>query len=97
MVHRTLRYLHDATARHPPALSLFHKPTVETLLLFTLALAEHPSHRLVEDYRLVRAGTSNPVTDACLAATLLAECPSRRRGEAGVRGTGRHQGGLLRM
>ena len=72
-------YWHDLPhlARLAPGSAILEKPAVDTLLLSTLAFTEHPYHRLVKDYKLVRDATNDPVADARIAATLLADCRAR--------------------
>lgn len=53
--------------------NLFRLPVVDTLLLSPLAFPENPYHALVKDYKLIRASVNDPVADARLSATLLAD------------------------
>ena len=56
-----------------PRLELLRLPVVDTLVLSPLAFPANPYHRLVKDYKLVRAAKSDPVADARLAASLFAD------------------------
>lgn len=47
------------------------KPVIDTLYRSPLAFPEHPYHRLVKDYKLVRESLSDPVADARLAASVF--------------------------
>lgn len=51
-----------------PWLKLLKKPVIDTLYLSPIAFPENPYHRLVKDYKLVKAAINNPVADAKLAA-----------------------------
>ncbi|HEX5050639.1 MAG TPA: hypothetical protein VFZ65_02595, partial [Planctomycetota bacterium] len=51
-------------AQHEPTLALLHKPAVDTLVLSTIAFAEHPYHALLKDYKLVRDSVNDPLADA---------------------------------
>jgi ATP-dependent DNA helicase RecQ len=52
-------------------LGLFRKPAIDTLYLSPLAFPEHPYHRLVKDYKLVRDSLNDPLADARLALSLF--------------------------
>ncbi len=56
-----------------PWLALLEKPVIDTLYLSPLAFPQNPYHRLVKDYKLVRASINRPVQDARLAASLFAD------------------------
>jgi ATP-dependent DNA helicase RecQ len=51
-----------------PWLAFLDKPVIDTLYLSPIAFPQNPYHRLVKDYKLVRATINNPVADARLAA-----------------------------
>ena len=54
-----------------PWLDFLAKPVIDTLYLSPLAFPQNPYHRLVKDYKLVRASINNPVADAKLAASVF--------------------------
>jgi ATP-dependent DNA helicase RecQ len=54
-----------------PRLQLLEKPVIDTLYLSPIAFPQNPYHRLVKDYKLVRATINNPVEDAKLAASVF--------------------------
>lgn len=54
-----------------PWLALLDKPVIDTLYLSPIAFPQNPYHRLVKDYKLVRATINNPVADARLAASVF--------------------------
>jgi len=54
-----------------PWLDFLQKPVIDTLYLSPIAFPENPYHRLVKDYKLVRATINNPVEDAKLAASVF--------------------------
>jgi ATP-dependent DNA helicase RecQ len=56
-----------------PKLQLLQKPVIDTLYLSPIAFPQNPYHRLVKDYKLVRASINNPVEDAKLAASIFRE------------------------
>jgi ATP-dependent DNA helicase RecQ len=56
-----------------PVLALLRRPVVDTLYLSPLAFPENPYHRLVKDYKLVRATVSDPIADARLARQVFCE------------------------
>lgn len=56
-----------------PTLNLLDRSVVDTLYLSPLAFPENPYHRLVKDYKLVRATVADPVADCRLSTRLLAE------------------------
>ena len=54
-----------------PWLEFLKKPVIDTLYLSPIAFPQNPYHRLVKDYKLVRATINNPVADAKLAASVF--------------------------
>ena len=56
-----------------PGLELLALPVIDTLYLSPLAFPRNPYHRLVKDYKLVRACLSDPVEDVRLALTVFKE------------------------
>ena len=48
-------------------------PVIDTLFLSPLAFPANPYHRLVKDYKIVSDTVNNPVHDAELSLTLLAD------------------------
>ena len=72
-------YWHDLPhlARLAPGNAVLDKPAVDTLVLSTIAFADHPYHRLVKDYKLVHDATNDPVADARIAARVLTDCRDR--------------------
>jgi ATP-dependent DNA helicase RecQ len=82
-------YWHDLPhlARLAPHSTILDKPAVDTLLLSTIAFADHPYHRLVKDYKLVHDATNNPVADARIAGRVLADCRDRFRSLAATNPT----------
>ena len=54
-----------------PWLGFLKKPVIDTLYLSPIAFPQNPYHRLVKDYKLVRATINNPVEDAKLAASVF--------------------------
>lgn len=56
-----------------PWLGFLNKPVIDTLYLSPIAFPQNPYHRLVKDYKLVRATINNPVEDAKLAASVFAD------------------------
>lgn len=56
-----------------PWLDFLNKPVIDTLYLSPIAFPQNPYHRLVKDYKLVRATINNPVADARLAASVFAD------------------------
>jgi ATP-dependent DNA helicase RecQ len=56
-----------------PWLEFLDKPVIDTLYLSPIAFPQNPYHRLVKDYKLVRATINNPVEDARLAASVFAD------------------------
>jgi len=54
-----------------PWLRILQKPVIDTLYLSPIAFPQNPYHRLVKDYKLVRATINNPVEDAKLAASVF--------------------------
>ncbi len=53
--------------------ALLQRPVIDTLFLSPLVFPENPYHRLVKDYKLVRATTADPVADCHLAARIFGE------------------------
>jgi hypothetical protein len=56
-----------------PHLRLLRLPVLDTLVLSPIAFPENPYHRLVKDYKLVRASVNDPVADARQAGVLFAD------------------------
>jgi len=56
-----------------PWLEILKKPVIDTLYLSPLAFPQNPYHRLVKNYKLVRASINNPVEDAKLAASVFSD------------------------
>ena len=56
-----------------PGLQILDKAVIDTLYLSPLAFPQNPYHRLVKDYKLVRATRNQPVADARLAASVFAD------------------------
>jgi ATP-dependent DNA helicase RecQ len=54
-----------------PGLGLLELPVIDTLFLSPLAFPRNPYHRLVKDYKLVRACLSDPLEDVRLALTVF--------------------------
>ncbi|EFK10020.1 ATP-dependent DNA helicase, RecQ family [delta proteobacterium NaphS2] len=54
-----------------PRLKLLRKPVIDTLYLSPIAFPQNPYHRLVKDYKLVRATINNPLEDAKLAGSVF--------------------------
>ena len=54
--------------------TLLDLPVVDTLYLAPLAKPQRPYHKLVKDYKRVRAEQSDPVADCLLTRRLLREC-----------------------
>ena len=54
-----------------PWLKLLKKPVIDTLYLSPIAFPQNPYHRLVKDYKLVRATINNPLEDAKLAGSVF--------------------------
>ncbi|MDO9241137.1 MAG: RecQ family ATP-dependent DNA helicase, partial [Methylicorpusculum sp.] len=52
-------------------LGFLNKPVIDTLFLSPLAFPENPYHRLVKNYKLLRDGQSDPVSDAKIALSLF--------------------------
>ncbi|MCA8955008.1 MAG: RecQ family ATP-dependent DNA helicase [Planctomycetes bacterium] len=65
--------------KHAPELRLLEKPVVDTLVLSTIAFAEHPYHALVKDYKLVRDAVNDPVGDSRISARVLHDARQRLR------------------
>ncbi len=56
-----------------PDLKLLERPVIDTLYLSPLAFPRNPYHRLVKNYKLVRASQSDPIADAHLAIAVFRE------------------------
>ncbi|MCK5879204.1 MAG: RecQ family ATP-dependent DNA helicase, partial [Holophagae bacterium] len=56
-----------------PELQILKKPVIDTLYLSPLAFPRNPYHRLVKDYKLVRASINDPVADARIAASIFGD------------------------
>ncbi len=54
-----------------PWLQILRKPVIDTLYLSPIAFPQNPYHRLVKNYKLVKATINNPVEDARLAASVF--------------------------
>ena len=54
-----------------PKLEILQKPVIDTLYLSPVAFPQNPYHRLVKNYKLVRATVSSPVEDAKLALSVF--------------------------
>lgn len=54
-----------------PTLLVLTRPVIDTLYLSPLAFPQNPYHRLVKDYKLVRATLNDPLADARLAASVF--------------------------
>ena len=65
-----------------PYLQLLTKPVLDTLYLSPLAFPQNPYHRLVKDYKLVRATVNDPVADARLAASVFGDQLEQFKGVA---------------
>ncbi len=71
--HNLLGHDFPVLASTSASLRLLDKPVIDTLYLSPLAFPENPYHRLVKDYKLVRATLGDPVADARLAASVFAD------------------------
>ncbi len=60
-------------ARQFPGLRLLELPVLDTLELSAFAFPTHPYHRLVKGYKLLSDSHNDPVKDARLALSLLAD------------------------
>lgn len=69
MLHHDLPFLQAAA----PDLALLDRPVIDTLFLSPLAFPRNPYHRLVKDYKLVRASLSDPLEDVRLALSVFAD------------------------
>lgn len=69
LVRHDLRVLRETSPRQP----LLRLPVIDTLVLSPITFPENPYHRLVKDYKLVRASANDPVADARQAAALFAD------------------------
>ena len=56
-----------------PHLRILNKPVIDTLYLSPLAFPQNPYHRLVKNYKLVRASLNDPVADARIAASVFSD------------------------
>ncbi len=65
-----------------PSGALLRLPVVDTLFLSPICFPENPYHRLVKDYKLVSESLNDPIADARLAGTLLADEVASLRGMA---------------
>ena len=76
--------LHDlpVLSEFAPAARLLRLPVADTLFLSPICFPENPYHRLVKDYKLVTESLNDPVADARLAGTLLADEIASLRGMA---------------
>lgn len=54
-----------------PEASFLNLPVIDTLFLSPLAFPENPYHKLIKDYKLLRTGKNNPVSDARLAGSVF--------------------------
>ncbi|MFZ1985160.1 MAG: RecQ family ATP-dependent DNA helicase, partial [Desulfatitalea sp.] len=69
--HNLLRHDLPVLQALSPELRLLTLPVIDTLYLSPLAFPQNPYHRLVKDYKLVRATLNDPLEDARLALTLF--------------------------
>lgn len=69
LVRHDLAVVRQTLPQHP----LLRLPVVDTLVLSPLAFPEHPYHRLVKDYKLVRESLNDPVADARQAAVVFGD------------------------
>lgn len=69
--HNLVRHDLEVIRGIAPAHPLLQLPVIDTLILSPIAFPEHPYHRLVKDYKLVRESLNDPVADARQAATLF--------------------------
>ncbi|MBI5552895.1 MAG: RecQ family ATP-dependent DNA helicase [Desulfobacterales bacterium] len=69
--HNILRHDLPLLQALAPGMRLLSRPVIDTLLLSPLAFPQNPYHRLVKDYKLVRAALSDPLQDARLALALF--------------------------
>ena len=56
-----------------PKTGILDRPVIDTLFLSPLAFPRNPYHRLVKDYKLVRASINDPLEDVRLALTLFGD------------------------
>ncbi len=71
--HNLLRHDLPILAEKNADLRLLELPVIDTLFLSPICFPENPYHRLVKDYKLVSESLNDPVADAGLAGTLLAD------------------------
>ena len=71
--HNLLGHDFPALQASSPWLEFLNKPVIDTLYLSPIAFPQNPYHRLVKDYKLVRATINNPVEDAKLAASVFTD------------------------
>ncbi len=69
LIEHDLPILRDAA----PALALLALPPVDTLRLSPLAFPQNPYHRLVKDYKLIRASLNSPLADCRTTLTLFSD------------------------
>jgi ATP-dependent DNA helicase RecQ len=69
--HNVLRHDLPLIQALAPGLNLLRRPVLDTLFLSPLAFPQNPYHRLVKDYKLVRAALSEPLEDVRLALALF--------------------------
>lgn len=72
---------------HAPQLRLLQRPVVDTLVLSTLAFAEHPYHALCKTHKPTRSARNDPVEDSRRSLELLAEAVPRLRALANANPT----------
>ncbi len=80
--HNLLRHDLAIVSDQYPHTAFPRLPVIDTLFLSPLCFPENPYHRLVKDYKLVSESLNDPVADARLAGTLLAEEIASLRGMA---------------
>ncbi len=64
---------------HAPQLRLLQQPVVDTLVLSTLAFAEHPYHALCKTHKPTQSARNDPAEDSRRSLELLAEAVPRLR------------------
>ncbi|MBI5063930.1 MAG: DEAD/DEAH box helicase, partial [Desulfatitalea sp.] len=69
--HNILRHDLPLLQTLAPKMRLLSRPVIDTLFLSPLAFPQNPYHRLVKEYKLVRAALSDPLEDARLALALF--------------------------
>ena len=72
---------------HAPELRLLQLPVVDTLVLSTLAFAEHPYHALCKTHKPTRSAANDPVEDSWRSLELLDDAVQRLRGLAAANPT----------